>query len=193
MADNTFTQETDMAKIIQTDLPWNSPHWHPAHGGIYRNVYLHVTDPLHISLPLYRPAAAWTKRLGPGAMIRLGFLTRLVCLIVLSVVAVSRVAGRGLLSELAFAAFVLAWAILSVGGTALAARRSPIGEGGGIGLFNAASAAAGVLGAVLAGWVANAWGYHAVPLMGVACVACGLAVAIADPAARRPRTAEAAP
>src|SRR5438067_799614 len=53
MADNSFTQETDMAKIILTDLPWNSPHWHPAHGGIYRNVYLHVTDPLHISLPLY--------------------------------------------------------------------------------------------------------------------------------------------
>jgi beta-galactosidase len=53
MADNRFTPETDMAKIIKTDLPWNSPHWHPAHGGIYRNVYLHVTDPLHISLPLY--------------------------------------------------------------------------------------------------------------------------------------------
>jgi beta-galactosidase len=53
MADNRFTLETDMAKIIKTDLPWNSPHWHPAHGGIYRNVYLHVTDPLHISLPLY--------------------------------------------------------------------------------------------------------------------------------------------
>ena len=53
MADNRFTQETDMAKIVKTDLPWNSPHWHPAHGGIYRNVYLHVTDPLHISLPLY--------------------------------------------------------------------------------------------------------------------------------------------
>lgn len=53
MADNRFTPETDMAKIINTDLPWNSPHWHPAHGGIYRNVYLHVADPLHISLPLY--------------------------------------------------------------------------------------------------------------------------------------------
>ncbi len=53
MADNSFTQETDMAKIIKTDLPWNSPHWHPAHGGIYRNVYLHVTDPLHMTLPLY--------------------------------------------------------------------------------------------------------------------------------------------
>ena len=53
MADNRFTQETDMAKIVRTDLPWNSPHWHPAHGGIYRNVYLYVTDPLHVSLPLY--------------------------------------------------------------------------------------------------------------------------------------------
>jgi beta-galactosidase len=53
MADNRFTPETDMAKIIKTDLPWNSPHWHPAHGGIYRNVYLHIADPLHIELPLY--------------------------------------------------------------------------------------------------------------------------------------------
>ena len=53
MCDNRFTQETEMAKIAATDIPWNSPHWHPAHGGLYRNVYLHVTNPLHISLPLY--------------------------------------------------------------------------------------------------------------------------------------------
>src|SRR5215471_16255082 len=39
---------------IQADqIPWNNPHWHPAHGGLYRNVYLHVVDPLHVSLPLY--------------------------------------------------------------------------------------------------------------------------------------------
>ena len=53
MADNRFTHETELGRIAATELPWNSPHWHPAHGGIYRNVYLHVTDPLHISLPLY--------------------------------------------------------------------------------------------------------------------------------------------
>jgi len=53
MADNRFTLETELARIAATELPWNSPHWHPAHGGIYRNVYLHVTDPLHITLPLY--------------------------------------------------------------------------------------------------------------------------------------------
>jgi len=34
-------------------IPWNNPHWHPAHGGIYRNVRVYVLDPLHISLPLY--------------------------------------------------------------------------------------------------------------------------------------------
>ncbi len=39
---------------LQADqIPWNNPHWHPAHGGIYRNVRLIVTDPLHIELPLY--------------------------------------------------------------------------------------------------------------------------------------------
>src|SRR3954470_951089 len=39
---------------LQADqIPWNNPHWHPAHGGLYRNVKLHITDPLHISLPLY--------------------------------------------------------------------------------------------------------------------------------------------
>ena len=53
MADNRFTHETELARIAATELPWNSPHWHPAHGGIYRNVYLHVTDPLQITLPLY--------------------------------------------------------------------------------------------------------------------------------------------
>ena len=39
---------------LQADqIPWNNPHWHPSHGGLYRNVRLHVTDPLHIALPLY--------------------------------------------------------------------------------------------------------------------------------------------
>ena len=44
----------DSLDDLQADqIPWNNPHWHPAHGGLYRNVRLIVTDPLHISLPLY--------------------------------------------------------------------------------------------------------------------------------------------
>ncbi|MEY4386126.1 MAG: hypothetical protein RLY20_1409 [Verrucomicrobiota bacterium] len=40
-------------KQFAGDTPWHHPNWHPPHGGIYRNVYLHVTDPLHVTLPLY--------------------------------------------------------------------------------------------------------------------------------------------
>ncbi len=43
----------DLDQLQADQIPWNNPHWHPAHGGLYRNVRLHVTDPLHISLPLY--------------------------------------------------------------------------------------------------------------------------------------------
>ncbi|WP_438483541.1 glycoside hydrolase family 2 protein [Oleiharenicola lentus] len=42
-----------LAELSADQIPWNNPHWHPAHGGIYRNVRLIVTDPLHVTLPLY--------------------------------------------------------------------------------------------------------------------------------------------
>ena len=47
-------QIPDTLEELQADqIPWNNPHWHPAHGGLYRNVRLIVTDPLHVTLPLY--------------------------------------------------------------------------------------------------------------------------------------------
>lgn len=44
---------TNVVDLTANEIPWNSPQWHPAMGGIYRDVKLIVTDPLHISLPLY--------------------------------------------------------------------------------------------------------------------------------------------
>jgi beta-galactosidase len=43
----------DLDQLQADQIPWNNPHWHPAHGGIYRNVRLVITDPLHFELPLY--------------------------------------------------------------------------------------------------------------------------------------------
>jgi beta-galactosidase len=43
----------NVADIQANQIPWNNPQWHPAMGGIYRDVKLFVVDPLHISLPLY--------------------------------------------------------------------------------------------------------------------------------------------
>lgn len=58
MCDNTFVKDEEGEMKWSTyeggaKFSWNNPHWHPAHGGLYRNVYLHVTDKLHITLPLY--------------------------------------------------------------------------------------------------------------------------------------------
>jgi beta-galactosidase len=54
----------DDVEALQADqIPWNNPHWHPAHGGIYRNVRLHVTDPLHVTLPL----TSFLETVGPYA------------------------------------------------------------------------------------------------------------------------------
>src|SRR5690625_3965552 len=50
MVDNTFPYYAEGTDDI---LSWHDSHWHPTHGGIYRNVFLHVKDKLHITLPLY--------------------------------------------------------------------------------------------------------------------------------------------
>jgi hypothetical protein len=34
----------DVNEIRADQTRWNNPHWHPADGGIYRNVRLYVTD-----------------------------------------------------------------------------------------------------------------------------------------------------
>ncbi|MBF0196585.1 MAG: DUF4982 domain-containing protein [Planctomycetes bacterium] len=60
--DNSFVKDSDFGgdrkKVWHhfaggAKLPWNNPHWHPAHGGIYRNVFLHVSGPLYLTQPLY--------------------------------------------------------------------------------------------------------------------------------------------
>lgn len=59
---------TVAGKLYAGDTPWHHQNWHPPHGGIYRNVYLHVLDPVHVTLPLYAHLGtegiyAWTESL----------------------------------------------------------------------------------------------------------------------------------
>lgn len=48
--DNSFPYYAEGTDAI---LSWHDSHWHPTHGGIWRNVNLYVKDRLHITLPLY--------------------------------------------------------------------------------------------------------------------------------------------
>ncbi|MBG9988241.1 DUF4982 domain-containing protein [Aerococcaceae bacterium DSM 111176] len=50
MVDNSFPYYADGTDAI---LSWHDSHWHPTHGGIYRNVNLYIKDKLHVTLPLY--------------------------------------------------------------------------------------------------------------------------------------------
>ncbi len=61
-ADNTVVEQ------FEGDMPWNHQNWHPPHGGIYRNVRLHVMDAVHVTLPLLSHLGtegiyAWTAAL----------------------------------------------------------------------------------------------------------------------------------
>lgn len=53
----------DVDNVQANQIPWNNPQWHPAMGGIYRNVRLYVTAPVHVSLPLFD----FLKTTGPYA------------------------------------------------------------------------------------------------------------------------------
>jgi predicted MFS family arabinose efflux permease len=68
---------------------------------------------------------------------------------------------------ISFVLIVLAWSLLSVTGTEITAQFSEEHEGEGLGLFNASTAVAGVLGAVIGGWSAGRWGYEIVPVLGI--------------------------
>ena len=86
--------------------------------------------------------------------------------------------GASWLALGAFTLVVLSWSLLTVSGTALTAKASPVGEGEGMGLYNAATAAAGVLGSALGGWAAGLWDYNAALVMAVAGVALGLLLSL---------------
>lgn len=143
-----------------------------------------------MGLGLYSPAGRWSGRVGPVRVLRIALGVRLLAFLGLLALGFTYPGGRGLLAVLLFLFIVLAWSLLSVSGTALTASLSPVGEGEGMGLFNAATAVAGVIGSVLGGWIAGRWGYG--PALGVAAagVGCGLVLARAlGPA--RPKTEQA--
>jgi len=131
-----------------------------------------------LGLILYAPAGAWSAQRGPLPLLRDALILRIVAFIVLTMLAVLSVPGRGWLALVFFLFVVLAWSLLSVSSTALVAGLSPKNEGEGMGVFNAVTALSGVIGAALGGWAANRWDYAAIPIMGIIGVGAGLIVLV---------------
>lgn len=131
-----------------------------------------------LGLLLYSPAGIWSDRWGPRWVMRTGFGLRMLAFAGLLGLGLVQFGGASWLALGAFTLVVLSWSLLTVSGTALTAKASPVGEGEGMGLYNAATAAAGVLGSALGGWAAGLWDYNAALVMAVAGVALGLLLSL---------------
>lgn len=137
-----------------------------------------------VGLVLYAPSGRWAERLGSLRILQIGLGMRGLAFLSLFTIGIGQFPDQGVLALLGFGFVVLAWSLLSVAGTALAAQLSPMGEGNGIGIFNASNALAGVLGASGGGWLASQWGYDALAAFGIVGIAVGLVMSIAI---RKPR------
>ncbi|HEX3991791.1 MAG TPA: MFS transporter [Acetobacteraceae bacterium] len=124
------------------------------------------------SLLMYPLLARIAKQHGAWPVLRAGFAARTVAMGILAVAFLSAIGGVPL-ALVGFVVLVLAWPLLGVSGTALAAQLAPGEKGEALGLFNAASSLAGAIGAFLGGWAMATVGYGTV--CGVAAGVVGLA------------------
>ncbi|HTF99554.1 MAG TPA: MFS transporter, partial [Nitrospirota bacterium] len=129
-----------------------------------------------LGLVLYAPSGKWSEKKGPQSMLRYGLALRIAAFTVLTVLTLLPVPSRGPFAMTFFPVIVLAWSLLSVSSTALVAVLTPQNEGQGMGVFNAVTALSGVIGAAAGGWAASLWGYEAVPVLGGAGAAAGMAI-----------------
>jgi MFS family permease len=138
------------------------------------------------SLAIYPVAAKLAKRYGARLILRAWFAARTVAIVILAVAFLPRLGGMPLVIA-GFALLVLAWPLLSVSGTALAAGLAPGEKGEALGLFNAASSLAGAIGAFLGGWAMDIVGYDAVcavAAVAVALTTLGFGLALREPTRR---------
>ncbi len=134
-----------------------------------------------IGLFFYPLAARWSERLGPVRVFRSALAVRTGIFFLIFALGALPIPGRGWLALIVFTGVVLSWSLLSVSGTALTAHISPVGEGEGLGFYNATAALAGVVGSGMAGSIAAGWSYTAVPLFSAVSVGLGLLLALALP------------
>jgi MFS family permease len=142
-----------------------------------------------IGIFLFVGASRMAIRYGSRAVFQIGLALRLIGFGLLGFAMVAMSPGAIFVALFGFVLVMLAWPVLSVSGTALAARLTPVGEGAAIGLLGASGALATVAGIFASGPLVHAFGYGTVLPLAIA----GLAVAELLMIGRRDPEAEIPP
>ena len=132
-----------------------------------------------IGVFFYAPSGKLGKKIGDVAVVTVGTVVTLICLVIMSALAWWQPANAGWWAALAFVPIPVAWSPLIVAGTAAAAQLSSLNEGKAVGIFNATTAIASVLSAFAAGWVADLLSYTWVLIL--AAIASGIAFVLLLP------------
>lgn len=121
-----------------------------------------------VGIALFVMASHWCARHGVEAVYRLGLLVRALGFVLLLAMFFLPSPGRAPIALVSLALIVLAWPILSVSGTNLAASLTTGSEGTAMGMFNASGALATVLGTFAGGPLVRVFGYGVVPVLAIA-------------------------
>jgi MFS family permease len=121
-----------------------------------------------VGIGLFVLAGRMAQRYTPRPVLRIGLALRLVGFTVLGVLVLARFSGTPVVAALGFTLVMLAWPVISVSGTGLAAQLTLIGEGAAMGLLTSSAAMATVFGTFLGGLLVKTLGYRAVPLIALA-------------------------
>ena len=116
-----------------------------------------------VGIGLFVLAGRMAQQHGARLVFRLGLAVRIAGFGVLGALALLSFSAAPTVAMLGFILVVLAWPVLSVSGTGLAASLTLVGEGAAMGLLAASSAVATLLGTLLAGPLVRALGYRVVP------------------------------
>lgn len=127
-----------------------------------------------IGIALFVMAGRWSQRFGAGRIYQVALWIRLVGFLLLTVPLVVPVGGSLAFAEVGFGMIVVAWPILSVAGTNLAASLTPVSEGAAMGLLNSALSSATVIGALASAPLLTIFGNKYLAISGL--VGVGLAV-----------------
>jgi predicted MFS family arabinose efflux permease len=116
-----------------------------------------------IGIGLFAYSGRIAKQFGPPPSLPRRLATRGFGFVVLEVLGFLPISADAYAAAIsAFVVAMLAWPVLSVGSTGLAARLTPVGEGAAMGVLAAASAVATVVGTFIAGPLVQACGYRVI-------------------------------